>query len=271
MKLGIGTIGRSLVLAMTLGMAHMPLAWSDLPQENLSRIAKEISVTIDGSELGSGAIIGREGQKYYILTNWHVLKKIQDGSIATVDGQKHQILDGSIRQIQGLDLAVCAFISDRNYRIAALGNSDNVTEGTNIYITGAPANLNGIKSRSLLVVSGQVVGYDRPAENGYALIYNNNTMPGMSGGPAIDGNGNLIAIHGRGSRDANNQKSGFNLGIPINFFKQSATRLQIKYTAATNRIEQIKTPKISGSGFVGRPTVVDGSDGAGDVCVGTEC
>jgi serine protease Do len=271
MKLSIGKICKSLLLGLTLSTLQIQMAWS-MPAEEISRLAKSVTVIIDGSELGSGVTIGREGQQYYILTNWHVLKKLQGGSIVTPDGARHAIVPNSIRQIQGVDLAICAFASSKSYRIAELGNSDNVAEGTTIHITGAPANLNGIQSRTLLVVGGQVVGYDRPAENGYGLIYNNNTMPGMSGGPVIDSNGNLVAIHGRGSRDAQNQKSGFNLGIPINTFKQSAAKLRIKYTASQDRIDRPNiTPSTPGTNFRGRPREIDGSDGSNEVCPGKQC
>jgi serine protease Do len=270
MNLKAGKLYQSLLLGLAIWSVGIYRAWSMSP-EDISRLAKSITVIIDGSELGSGVTIGREGSRYYVLTNWHVLKKMQGGSVVAPDGVKYTIAPNSIRQIQGLDLAICSFVSNKNYRVAELGNSDNIAEGTTLHVTGAPANLQGIKSRSLLVVGGQVVGYDRPAENGYALIYNNNTMPGMSGGPAIDGNGNLVAIHGRGSRDANNQKSGFNLGIPINSFKQVAGQLQIKYTAAPVKIDRIKSPSIPGTNFRGRPSVIDGSDGGSDVCPGRKC
>jgi serine protease Do len=258
-----------LVSTLAIGL-HTPWAWSLTPEE-LSLRAKQLTVIVEGDDLGSGAIVGREGLRYYVLTNWHVLKKQTPKTIVTSDGAKYPIVVNSIRQIQGLDLALCEFTSNQSYRVAELGNSDNVVEGTSIYITGAPANLNGIQSRTLLVVGGQIVGFDRPAENGYILIYNNNTMPGMSGGSVVDRHGNLVAIHGRGSRDQDNNKSGFNLGIPINLFKQVATKLGIRYTSAAPRIDRDTSTNIPPAIQQGRPRQVDGSDGAEEVCPGSHC
>jgi tetratricopeptide (TPR) repeat protein len=50
---------------------------------------------------------------------------------------------------------------------------------------------------------------------GYSLIYNNATLPGMSGGPVLNERGEVVAIHGQGDRAADGQKTGFNLGIVI--------------------------------------------------------
>lgn len=240
--------------------------------ENVSSIAKEVTVIIDANQSsGSGVIIGHQGNEYSVLSNWHVLKVQGTQSIKTKDGNTHQILPTSIRQIGNLDLGVGTFISNKFYRVVEFGNSDTIAEGSTLYITGAPANLQGISSRNLLVVGGQLVGYNPTDPNGYTLIYNNNTMPGMSGGPVLDTNANLIGIHGRGSRDQNDQKSGFNLGIPIDLFVRNASRLGIKYKVDRPRIDRQNTPSIAPTFMQGRPRVVDGSEDAHGACPGERC
>jgi serine protease Do len=241
--------------------------------ETIGLRAKEVTVVIESKqESGSGVIIGRQGAQYSVLTNWHVLKSKQSFVIETSDGAKHQIFPSSIQHIGNLDLAVCTFTSSKFYRVVEFGNSDTLVEGSSLYITGAPANLKGIASRSVLVVGGQLVGYNRADQDGYTLIYNNNTMPGMSGGPVIDSNGNLIGIHGRGSQDQNATKSGFNLGIPINLFVQSASQLGIKYTLEQPRLDR-KNPSLvaPAPSTQGRPRVVDGSEGSSGACAGDRC
>jgi serine protease Do len=240
--------------------------------EKVSSIAKEVTVTVDSAnDYGSGVIITHQGNEYTVLTNWHVLESKDAHTVKTRDGQIHQIRPGSIKHIAELDLAVGTFISNKLYRVAELGNSDTIGEGSTLYITGAPANLEGISSRNLLVVGGQLVGYDPSGSNGYTLIYNNNTMPGMSGGSVMDSNGNLIGIHGRGSRDTNKIKSGFNLGIPINLFVNSANRLGIKYTLDRPRLDRQNSLPIAPAFTRGRPSVIDGSADTSGACAGEKC
>ena len=84
------------------------------------------------------------------------------------------------------------------------------------------------KLRQMLVV---------PSVDGYALVYSNSTLPGMSGGPVLDPEGQLIGIHGRADTATKVQdqnlnpdiyvKSGFNLGIPINTFTTLAPKAGI--------------------------------------------
>jgi serine protease Do len=239
------------IVAGVLGMAAalvQPQVSMSYTAEEIGRIAKDVTVIIDGNDKGSGVVVGKQGYE---------------------DGTKHNVQPSSIKRIGKLDLAVFSFTSPRLYKVAEIGNSDTISEGSPLYITGAPANIKGIETRSLLVVSGQLVGYDSPKQNGYTLIYNNNTQPGMSGGSVLDKNGNLIGIHGQGSQDANQAKTGFNLGIPINVFVNSSTQLGIKYT--------LSYPKAGGSTIVapslnrGRPIVIDGSENTTGACVGEKC
>ncbi|OCQ97929.1 hypothetical protein BCD67_02005 [Oscillatoriales cyanobacterium USR001] len=66
---------------------------------------------------------------------------------------------------------------------------------------------------------GTLVGV-QPPQDGYALIYNNITQPGMSGGPVLNEEGQVIGIHGQGDQ-RNGIKSGLNLAIPIKRFLES--------------------------------------------------
>ncbi len=256
-----------------VGTTIQPQITFGFTAESVSSIAKEVTVIIDAKQLsGSGVIIGHQGYEYSVLTNWHVLKSRNSSTtLETRDGKIYQIKLNSIQRIADLDLAICTFTSSKLYRVVEVGNSDTIAEGSTLYIAGAPANLQGITSRNLLVVGGQLVGYNPTERNGYTLIYNNNTMPGMSGGAVMDSNGNLIGIHGRGSRDQNDQKSGFNLGIPINLFVSNANRLGIRYMTERPRIDREKPSLVPPQFLRGRPMVIDGSENTNGACPGDRC
>ena len=119
---------------------------------------------------GSGVIIAKQGNTYYVLTvthnfkQRHLNKNISYG-IRTGDGKVHevqQVNDGRgcplqskielqqklIRfgcyarilptRVEGLDLAIVSFESEEDYVIASLGNPDNIKIRERVYVSGWP-------------------------------------------------------------------------------------------------------------------------------------
>ena len=75
---------------------------------------------------------------------------------------------------------------------------------------------------------------NRPLADGYAFVYTNKTLPGMSGGAVLDDKGKLVGIHGRADTEQNVQetefiylKTGFNLGIPLYTFLSLASNIDL--------------------------------------------
>lgn len=212
---------------------------------------------------GSGVIIGRyrEGNSYVyvVLTARHVVefsddeyyiitpKPVNQAGGNQQRRQKIMVSQSSIERLPDVDLAIVRFKSDRLYTTAPLGNSDFITEGSGVYISGFPNPGETIRRRvfqftASLVSSRLDLEEDaiegeeiEPIEGGYAIVYTNITRAGMSGGPVFDVAGRVIGIHGLGDGDRiagtddisnNNEtgsvtnfvKSGFNLGIPIHTF-----------------------------------------------------
>jgi tetratricopeptide (TPR) repeat protein len=133
----------------------------------------------------------------------------------------------SVKKLPNIDLAVVEFTSSQTYSVAKIGNSDLATEGKAAYVAGFPKTSGAINSSIYNFTDGRITANaSRPLEDGYALVYSNNTLPGMSGGPVLNENGEVVGIHGRADTRAAesssiNQniqiaKTGFNLGIPIN-------------------------------------------------------
>ncbi len=80
-------------------------------------IAQDITVRIDGqSNQGSGVIVDRDQNSFYVLTNAHVVNQPSQYQIVTVDGMSHPVNRRLI--IPGVDLALLSFTSDRNYVVA---------------------------------------------------------------------------------------------------------------------------------------------------------
>lgn len=194
--------------------------------EAVAKIAQAITVRIEGATQGSGVLVKRDGNRYTVLTAWHVVSGQRPGEeldIYTPDGQRHKLEQGSIKRLGEVDMATLSFVSGENYTLAITENSNSVSRGSTIIVAGFPrARKGSIALSEGIVVANADIGID----NGYRLIYTSNTETGMSGGPVLSSLGKLVAIHGRGELDSLASdlaskaiKTGANQGVPIDYFK----------------------------------------------------
>jgi serine protease Do len=160
-------------------------------------------------------------------------------------------LDSSrdIKILPQVDLAVVSFASKHIFTVGTIGNSEYAEEGSPIYVAGFPLPGKALSRITMQFTGGMVssrlegIGIDpqstdrqsTDSNKGYDVAYTCVTRSGMSGGPVFDAAGRIIAIHGRGDRDNQNsegdentntidgEKTGFNLGIPIQTFLKLQT------------------------------------------------
>ncbi|MEG3942249.1 tetratricopeptide repeat-containing serine protease family protein, partial [Microcoleus sp. w2-18aC4] len=221
-KLPIALIGTVATIIIA-----QPLAVFAISREEVDKIAESITVLIDSKEPGSGVIVKREGNVYTVLTARHVFKDAQAKyEIVTPDDKRYLLTYSSIKKLPNVDLAVVQFTSSQNYSVAKIGNSDLSIRGKQVYVAGFPKTSPAINRSIYQFEKGEVTANaSRPLEDGYALVYSNNTLPGMSGGPVLNESGEVVGIHGRGETtavpsDINPRiavlKTNRNLGIPIN-------------------------------------------------------
>ncbi|MBW4497732.1 MAG: serine protease [Oscillatoria princeps RMCB-10] len=218
---------RRLSITVAIGLAVggcslLPLPKGDSPASSsvqVGNIAKEITVIIDGCGSGSGVLYKRQGKSYSVLTAKHTFN--QPDAICLViapDGAEYRVNSGTVTApVPGVDLAVLTFESDKTYKLAEWGDSEKATAGQIVYVAGAPEPNQVIRQRTFVLPEGKIMGVVPKPFEGYALLYDNPTQRGMSGGPVLDEAGRVIGIHGKGDRE-NGEKTGFNLGIPIQMF-----------------------------------------------------
>jgi tetratricopeptide (TPR) repeat protein len=189
---------------------------------NVYKIAKATTLLIEGQGSGSGVIISKVGNTYFVLTAKHVVQSQQEYTVTTPSGKKHPLDYKQIKKLANLDLAVAQFTSNENLSVAQLGNSETVSQGDIIYVSGWPSSDQGIDGEEALTTDGKVASIRSGHKDGYDLIYTNPTGQGMSGGPILDSNARLVGIHGGAAGNEERGKNGINLGIPVHLFLRQA-------------------------------------------------
>lgn len=206
-----------------------------IPAYEIKQIAKEITVLIfTPAGSGSGVIIAKNNDNYWVLTAGHVIEGIksqESADIQTYDGKSYLIDTSNIILFNDLDLGLVKFTAPEiNYQVAAINNSEKVEELTEIFVAGYPLPGQAMR-RTFNITTGNITSIDTFNNAGYDLVYTNATRSGMSGGPILNNQGELIGIHGRAEGtllpDGTAIKAGFNLGIPIQAFIQELPRTEI--------------------------------------------
>ncbi|MBW4497639.1 MAG: serine protease [Oscillatoria princeps RMCB-10] len=206
----------------------------------VNKKAAEITVRIDGPNLddGSGVIVAKRGNTYYVLTADHVVKNKGKYQVVTPDGARVPVNYGTVKRFEGVDLAVLQFQSNETYSVATLGKYDiAIYERPGVFVSGWPG-AKGANSPSRLFTAGLIFSKEAgdffakdssSLTSGYELVYTNISQPGMSGGPILDTRGRVIGIHAAAEGDKfYNVQLGYSLGVPVRTFISLAEKLGIK-------------------------------------------
>ena len=152
----------------------------------------------DRNVQGSGVIVGRQGNTYAVLTNWHVVEsRLEGATVKTEDGTTHSVTER--RRLAGLDAAVIYFESGRAYPVAPLGDAMALRTGELLFAIGYPNGEYNLGSRDRTIDSFMFT-QRRTGENvpqGYRLAYTDGVpTPGMSGSPLVNTKGQVVGLYG---------------------------------------------------------------------------
>lgn len=209
--------------------------------QKLQKLAQSITVKVlSGDSGGSGILIKKEGQVYTVLTNQHVLAPGKSTRIQTPDGNFHKATSVAVVNFQGKDLALLQFRASADYAVASLTNLATVAVNEPIFAAGFPFDADLSQPSGFTLATGQVLLVpERAFKEGYQIGYSNNIEKGMSGGPILNRQGQVIGINGihadplwgdpyvyeDGSRPTDALRdlmSRYSWGIPIQTFAQLA-------------------------------------------------
>jgi len=180
-------------------------------------------------EPGSGVIVARARNIYYVATNLHVVQSTNvPYGIRTYDGKIHVVTkydnDYGIQRlgeqlgntIQGFDLAIVTFKGDRDYPLVGINLNTAITPGAATFVSGWPQSPPN-QPMNQRFSPGEIVTVQPPdPDGGYGLFYTSATAVGMSGGPVFNNQGQVIGIHGRGEGGRSNQ------GIQVDYLVRQA-------------------------------------------------
>lgn len=261
-----------LALGLSMGAIALqaPLVQALSPAE-VARIARGVTVRVESQAPGSGVIINQSGDTYTVLTAAHVVASDDFYEIVTTDNARHTIKNSTIQRFGGVDLAILTFSSGNTYRVATIGSSHQAEAGTPCYVSGYPEKSIALNEVIYNFTQGTITANaSQPLRDGYGLVYTNATLPGMSGGAVLNGDGHLIGVHGRADTIAKAQnpdlnpdiyvKTGFNLGIPINTFLASAQEAKIPFKLPTPKGAATETP-IANHLLTGSQALYKGNNG----------
>lgn len=181
------------------------IAESTSPIKKTVTAARMSVVTITrGSGHGSGFLISRKG---HVLTNHHVVGRDRFLTVKLATGR--ELIGEVIRKSTKRDVALIKVEEEDMVPLPVRQMDINI--GNDVYAIGTPLD----KDFSTTLSRGIVSGFRIHDELRY-MQSDVNVLPGSSGGPLLDSNGNVVGISAMmiGIEDTN-IPSGFNFFIPI--------------------------------------------------------
>ncbi len=167
------------------------------------------------SGIGSGVIVRKNKNTYYVLTNAHVIESADEITLVTYKDQ--ELAASIVGKDTARDIALLSFKSTETFQIAKLGNSDTLLPGDFVFAIGSPRGFESSVTFGIISaiqrdspISGSISGRLTEYIQTDAAVNRGN-----SGGPLVNIRGEVIGIN---TWIASN--TGFNTGlsfaVPIN-------------------------------------------------------
>ncbi|MGK7939676.1 MAG: trypsin-like peptidase domain-containing protein [Crocosphaera sp.] len=211
----------------------LKVASAEFNSTQLEAVTIRIDVLGDTKHGGSGVVFDRQGQFYNILTAYHVVEKKRSYEVLIINPANRQIIskhiidsNRDIRQINNYDLAEIKIQSSANYPIAKIGDSNQLQKREDITILGypLPSSAVGRRTYSPTVYEGKVANIltldSIRKKDGATLKLGVFSDTGMSGGPVVNGEGELVGILTKGDKDPQTEEKNSSLAIPIHLYPQ---------------------------------------------------
>lgn len=163
------------------------------------------------SGAGSGVIVGKDGDIYYIITNNHVIEGAKDITVTTRSGTIYEA--ELVAADDSADIAVVTVRSAAELSVAVWGDSDSLRTGEDLIAIGNPlGSLGGTVTKGILSAKDRTIAVGNFA---MTLLQTDTAInPGNSGGGLFNMRGQLIGVVN--AKTSDEEIEGICFAIPAN-------------------------------------------------------
>ncbi len=165
--------------------------------------------------LGSGVIVGRDENTYYVLTNNHVIGQADSISVKLYKGESYtaEIVGRDERK----DLAMVSFVNEADLDVAVLGSSDELRVGDWVLAVGNPLGYESTVTAGIV----SAIGRNGPSDNISDFIQTDASInQGNSGGALVNLDGEVVGIN-TWIATPNGVSIGLGFAIPVDNVKNA--------------------------------------------------
>ena len=185
-----GLFGERTAAAVRQFQQDMGISSTGLISEELLALLRTVAdarrkQTREPASSGSGFLVGRDG---WIVTNHHVV----DGCVRVTVNHAGTSYDATVRAVEARDDLALLKAPVEVREAATFSESPRASLGQAATVAGYP--LHGVLSKELNVTSGNVSALAGLDDDAKRLQITAPVQPGNSGGPLLDGAGNVIGV-----------------------------------------------------------------------------
>jgi Do/DeqQ family serine protease len=213
------------------GVASQPegreLPWNEFFQDPAR--PNESPKYFQSQGLGTGVVIERNQDTYYVITNAHVVGESEEISVKLFDGTKAKA--SLVGRDERKDLALLSFDHpESSLPVIRLGDSDRIYVGDWVLAFGSPYGYDHSVSSGIISALGR---RDGPGENINDFIQTDASInQGNSGGPLVNIQGEMIGVN-TFITTPNSGSIGLGFAIPANNIRNTFRQLidtgEVKY------------------------------------------
>lgn len=170
-----------------------------------AKVQLSVVTIVAGDALGSGWVAHSDQRGSDIVTNFHVVADAWKSGVATVEvRQGDRSFGGTVVRVDATDDLAAVHVPDRLPALPSITVRPPV--GTTVMAVGSPLGLSG-------TISVGIVSAYRSLEGSDYMQFSAPISPGNSGGPVVDGQGEVVAV--ASAKIVGEGVEGLSLAIPV--------------------------------------------------------